>query len=593
MTLTASSGSIAGTPTELGTFPITVQVKDSGSPAQTASQGLSIVIVATPTITAQPSNEIVTIGQTASFTVVANGTAPLSYQWYKNGSAIGSNSSTYTTSPTTSADNQAQLKVEVSDSAGSVTSDAATLTVNAVPSVGASYFLATAADGGDDSNDGLSVETPWLTPNHALNCGDTITAAASTDYSTGSFTTGKWGTVTCSAGNNVAWLQCATFDACKISSTSASGFMVSSNYWGVKGWEVSAAGTYSSCFEATPPSTLTIHHIIFANDIANGCGANGFTTFNNGNASVDYIAIIGDIAYDAAQSNSECYSGISIYQPVQSDNLPGTHIYVAGNLSYKNLNPNPCAGGTPTDGEGIIFDTWDGSQGGFSSAYTAQGVAENNILISNGGRGLAVFNNENGSAHASIYFRYNTVWGNNTDRNQNATYCGEVLIGRALDVQAEFNIAATSSATGCGANPNYGWYVGGGDSSDNVDDNIGYSASGTNDGADNNTGFSYGTGNIFGVNPDFVNALIPGAPTCGNSTSVPNCIATIIADFQAQAPQALGWGYQPVNANQTSDPLFPQWLCNVNLPPGLIAMGCSTGPATPAVTTAHLEAARH
>jgi hypothetical protein len=576
VTLTASSGSIAGTPTELGAYPIAVQVKDSGSPAQTASQGLSIVITAVPTITAQPINETVPVSQTATFTVLANGTAPLSYQWYMNGAAIGSNSSSYTTSPTTSADNQAQVKVEVSNSAGSVTSDAATLTVNAAQSVGKSYFLATAADGGDDSNDGLSVETPWLTPNHALNCGDTITAAASIDYSTGSFTRGKWGTVTCSAGNNVAWLQCARFDACKISSSSESGFMVSSNYWGIQGWEVSATGTYSSCFVATPPSTLTIHHIVFANDIANGCGANGFTTFNNGNASVDYVAIIGDIVYDAAQSNSGCYSGISIYQPVQSDNLPGTHIYVAGNLSYNNLDPNPCAGGTPTDGEGIIFDTWDGSQGSLPSAYSAQGVAENNILISNGGRGLEVFNNQNGTEHASIYLRYNTVWGNNTDRNQNATYCGEVLIARALDVQAEFNIAATSSATGCGANPNYGWYVGSGDSSDNVDSNLGYSASGTNDGADNNTGFSYGTDNIFGIDPDFANPATPRAPACGSFTSVPNCIATIIAEFQAQAPQASGWGYQPVDSNGTSDPLFPQWLCNVNLPSGLITMGCST-----------------
>jgi hypothetical protein len=47
--LTASSGTISGTPTESGTFPITVQVKDSSSPAQTASQGFSIVIAAAVT----------------------------------------------------------------------------------------------------------------------------------------------------------------------------------------------------------------------------------------------------------------------------------------------------------------------------------------------------------------------------------------------------------------------------------------------------------------------------------------------------------------------------------------------------------------
>src|ERR1700722_7796125 len=41
-----------------------------------------------PTITAQPANQTVTAGQTATFTVAATGTAPLSYQWQKNGSAI-------------------------------------------------------------------------------------------------------------------------------------------------------------------------------------------------------------------------------------------------------------------------------------------------------------------------------------------------------------------------------------------------------------------------------------------------------------------------------------------------------------------------
>src|SRR5207302_7261588 len=41
-----------------------------------------------PTITTQPANQTVTAGQTASFAVAANGTAPLSYQWQKNGANI-------------------------------------------------------------------------------------------------------------------------------------------------------------------------------------------------------------------------------------------------------------------------------------------------------------------------------------------------------------------------------------------------------------------------------------------------------------------------------------------------------------------------
>src|SRR6202790_3993349 len=87
-----------------------------------------------PTITTQPANQTVTAGQTATFTVVASGTAPLSYQWQKNVANIaGATSSSYTTPATTSFDNGARFTVVVSNSTGSVTSSAATLTVNAAP----------------------------------------------------------------------------------------------------------------------------------------------------------------------------------------------------------------------------------------------------------------------------------------------------------------------------------------------------------------------------------------------------------------------------------------------------------------------------
>ena len=87
---------------------------------------------AAPSITTQPANQTVTVGQTATFAVVATGTAPLSYQWQKNGTAIsGATSVNYTTPATTSADNGAKFAVVVSNSAGSAASNAATLTVNA------------------------------------------------------------------------------------------------------------------------------------------------------------------------------------------------------------------------------------------------------------------------------------------------------------------------------------------------------------------------------------------------------------------------------------------------------------------------------
>ena len=111
------------------------QVVVSNSAGSVTSNAATLTVNAAavaPSITTQPVNQTVSMGQTATFTVVATGTAPLSYQWQKNGTAIsGATSASYTTAATTSSDNGAQFVVVVSNSAGSVTSNAATLTVNA------------------------------------------------------------------------------------------------------------------------------------------------------------------------------------------------------------------------------------------------------------------------------------------------------------------------------------------------------------------------------------------------------------------------------------------------------------------------------
>jgi hypothetical protein len=57
-----------------------------------------------PSIAAQPASQTVTEGQTASFSVAATGTAPLSYQWGRNGTVIsGATASSYTTQATSAA----------------------------------------------------------------------------------------------------------------------------------------------------------------------------------------------------------------------------------------------------------------------------------------------------------------------------------------------------------------------------------------------------------------------------------------------------------------------------------------------------------
>ena len=87
---------------------------------------------AIPRITAQPVSQVVTAGQTATFAVGVSGTAPLYYQWKKNGSPIaGATLPTYATAPMTASDSGSQFSVAISNTAGSADSSAATLTVTA------------------------------------------------------------------------------------------------------------------------------------------------------------------------------------------------------------------------------------------------------------------------------------------------------------------------------------------------------------------------------------------------------------------------------------------------------------------------------
>jgi len=106
-------------------------------------------IETTPTIDTQPASQTVTAGETAEFSVTATG-ENLSYQWQKitdNGSSwmdiTGETNASYTIATTTTYMNDTQYRCVVSNSAGSVESDAATLTVNAIPT----YTITVQTDG--------------------------------------------------------------------------------------------------------------------------------------------------------------------------------------------------------------------------------------------------------------------------------------------------------------------------------------------------------------------------------------------------------------------------------------------------------------
>ena len=98
----------------------------------TTSSGASLTVkspVVAPSLTGQPVSQTITAGQTATFSVAGTGTAPMSYQWQKNGAAISGATASLPTPVTTASDNGSLFTVVMSNSAGSVTSSGATLTV--------------------------------------------------------------------------------------------------------------------------------------------------------------------------------------------------------------------------------------------------------------------------------------------------------------------------------------------------------------------------------------------------------------------------------------------------------------------------------
>jgi hypothetical protein len=84
-----------------------------------------------PVIFAQPAPQTVPIGGTASFAVAVGGTAPLSFQWFKNGSSISGATDSLLVVTNSQLADIGSYSVLVTNVAGSVTSDSAKLSIGA------------------------------------------------------------------------------------------------------------------------------------------------------------------------------------------------------------------------------------------------------------------------------------------------------------------------------------------------------------------------------------------------------------------------------------------------------------------------------
>ena len=147
---------VAGATSASYTTPVTLigdnakqyRVQITGAGNVISSTAVTLTVTAAPvapSISAHPVNQTIVAGQNVSFSVTASGTTP-AYQWQRStdGGTIFNNIANTNTSATTAtldltavplSDNGHQFRVLVSNSLGSLTSNAGLLAVNAAPAI--------------------------------------------------------------------------------------------------------------------------------------------------------------------------------------------------------------------------------------------------------------------------------------------------------------------------------------------------------------------------------------------------------------------------------------------------------------------------
>jgi hypothetical protein len=105
----------------------------SANGASVTSQAAVLTVVAAtaarPVITTQPTGQRVRVGRTAVFFVGATGTAPLTYQWYKNGAAVANATSATYSFVVARSDRDALIYVKVANPYGAVQSNTVRLRI--------------------------------------------------------------------------------------------------------------------------------------------------------------------------------------------------------------------------------------------------------------------------------------------------------------------------------------------------------------------------------------------------------------------------------------------------------------------------------
>ncbi len=185
-TIRSGTPLITGTPTQAGTFTVFVQGFNAEGLTNSVQQPIVFVITGgvtttAPAISTQPQGQSVSAGTAVTFTVVATGSPAPAFQWTRNGANLtGATAASLTIASAQTAD-AGNYAVVVNNSAGTVTSLPATLTVNPVtggtaPAIVTHPVSVTAAPGGTVALTVVATGTP--APTYQWRRGTTALAGA-------------------------------------------------------------------------------------------------------------------------------------------------------------------------------------------------------------------------------------------------------------------------------------------------------------------------------------------------------------------------------------------------------------------------------
>jgi hypothetical protein len=326
---------------------------------------------------------------------------------------------------------------------------------------GTTYYV---SGTGDDSADGLSPTTAFLTLQHAANLtkpGDTVYAMNGT-YTNSSPTGDVLDISTPGTPDNWITYQAYPGQTPQISFNGWEGIFVepSAAYIEVNGfsilgnnYNVTLQGAQNQSTTNPDPAyngncisvdgrkgtaTQRPHHLKILNNIIGACGGGGIGTLQ-----ADYLTISGNTIYDTSWYAIYGNSGISTLGDWNSDNSTAYKIFITGNLLYGNREYIPVLNtGQITDGEAIIIDsTANNYSGATISAYIGRTYIANNVIYGNGSAAIEVFD----SAHVDVVD--NSSYGNVLTLAVSGR--GEMNLNEASDVNVINNIFYSST----GQNP--------------------------------------------------------------------------------------------------------------------------------------------